>query len=91
MDDAALEIRSIDCPDFDQWLAGENGGRLTLHIQAGPQRRFAPGAMDSQVGHVIDARLPGRAEAVSVRLVAAQVIDDGTAVRLTVVREPQTH
>jgi hypothetical protein len=63
--------------------------QLTINIPAGPRTRYAPEAVTGMPGKVINAWLPGHPGPFPVKVLAAKVIDDGKAVRLTVVREPQ--
>lgn len=67
---------------YGRWL-------LTINVPAGPRTRYAPGSLADQPGKVINAWLPGHPGPFPVKILAADVVDDGKAVRLTVVREPQ--
>lgn len=68
---------------YGRWL-------LTIDVPAGPRIRYAPDAVAGNAGKVINAWLPGHPGPFPVKVLAASVIDDGKAVRLTVVRVPTT-
>jgi hypothetical protein len=56
--------------------------RITVSQKAPTGERFAPGCFDSSVGKHIPFRIDGQPVA-TCELLAADVADDGTAVRLT--------
>jgi hypothetical protein len=60
--------------------------RFTVRLEAGPLERFARGAFDARIGGVSPLRLESdgpQAEIRMVRLVAADVEEDGSAALLT--------
>ena len=65
----------------DTCLAPGAVGRITIRLAADPDTVFAPTAFDHQLGHAIavTTTIPG----VEGKLVAAKVIEDGTAAELT--------
>lgn len=56
---------------------------LSIQQPAAPGERFAHDAFDSQVGRTVPLHIEGSPDAAEATVVAAEVSDDGTAVKLT--------